>query len=138
MERLRMTSDKGGLAFTFDLDITCEKTEIEKIVKIGERLKSYEDTGLEPEEIEAMKNNGGWIPVNDRLPDEPKFSDEYYQDPDEMGVYLVTTKGNEPAVIEIYYAGNGKWIDVDTDCFETEHEVIAWRPLPNPYKPQEQ
>ena len=43
MNRLTMTSDKGGLAFTFDLDITCEKREIEKIVKLGEKLKHYED-----------------------------------------------------------------------------------------------
>ena len=39
MERLTTTSDKGGLAFTFDLDITCERSEIEKIVKLGEKLK---------------------------------------------------------------------------------------------------
>ena len=43
MERLTMTSDKCGLAFTFDLDITCEKSEIEKIVKLGKQLKHYED-----------------------------------------------------------------------------------------------
>lgn len=43
MGRLTMTSDKGGLAFTFDLDITCERSEIEKTVKLGEKLKEYED-----------------------------------------------------------------------------------------------
>lgn len=43
MERLTMTSDKGRVAFTFDLDITCEKSEIEKILKLAEKLKEYED-----------------------------------------------------------------------------------------------
>lgn len=43
MDRLTMTSDKGGTAFTFDLDITCEKSEIMKILKIAEKLKKYED-----------------------------------------------------------------------------------------------
>jgi hypothetical protein len=43
MERLTKTSNKGGLAFTFDLDITCERSEIEKILKLGEKLKAYED-----------------------------------------------------------------------------------------------
>lgn len=43
MERLTMASDKGGVAFTFDLDITCEKSEIEKILKLAEKLKEYED-----------------------------------------------------------------------------------------------
>ena len=30
MERLTTTSDKGGVAFTFNLDITCDKSEIMK------------------------------------------------------------------------------------------------------------
>ena len=51
MDRLTMLSDKGGVAFTFDLDITCKKTEIQKIFKLGQKLKAYEDTGLEPDEI---------------------------------------------------------------------------------------
>ena len=42
-ERLTMTSDKGGLAFTFDLDITCRPSEMQKIVKLAEKLKHYED-----------------------------------------------------------------------------------------------
>ncbi len=42
-ERLTMTSDKGGLAFTFDLDITCGPSEMQKIVKLAEKLKHYED-----------------------------------------------------------------------------------------------
>ena len=43
MERLAQTSDRGGVAFTFDLDITCEPSEIKKILKLAERLKDYED-----------------------------------------------------------------------------------------------
>lgn len=55
MERLTQTSDKGGLAFTFDLDVTCMQSEMRKIVALGERLKAYEDTGLTPEEINLLK-----------------------------------------------------------------------------------
>ena len=43
MERLTRTSDKGGVAFTFDLDITCRPSEIKKILMIAEKLKEYED-----------------------------------------------------------------------------------------------
>ena len=42
-ERLTMTSDKGGVAFTFDLDITCRPSEAQKILKLAEKLKCYED-----------------------------------------------------------------------------------------------
>lgn len=38
-----MTSNKGGVAFTFDLDITCRPSEAQKILKLAERLKEYED-----------------------------------------------------------------------------------------------
>ena len=43
MERLTTTSNKGGVAFTFDLDITCRPSEAQKILKLAERLKEYED-----------------------------------------------------------------------------------------------
>lgn len=42
-ERLTMTSDKGGVALTFDLDITCRPSEAQKILKLAEKLKYYED-----------------------------------------------------------------------------------------------
>ena len=45
MDRLTMTSDKGGLAFTFDLDFTCQPSEARKILALGEHLKAYEDIG---------------------------------------------------------------------------------------------
>ena len=43
MERLTTTSKKGGVALTFDLDITYNKSEIMKILKLAEKLKEYED-----------------------------------------------------------------------------------------------
>lgn len=43
MERLTQTSDRGGVALTFDLDITCAPSEVQKILKLAEKLKSYED-----------------------------------------------------------------------------------------------
>lgn len=51
MKRLTMTSKNGGVAFTFDLDITCEKSEAEKILKLAKRLKEYEDTNIEPSQL---------------------------------------------------------------------------------------
>ena len=43
MDRLTQTSDKGGVAFTFDLYINCLPSEAEKILKVAEKLKDYED-----------------------------------------------------------------------------------------------
>lgn len=43
MERLTMTSDKGGVAFTFDLEVEAKPQEIVKILHLAEKLKYYED-----------------------------------------------------------------------------------------------
>lgn len=33
------------------------------------KLMEYEDTGLSPEEVEQLKENQRWIPVEERLPE---------------------------------------------------------------------
>lgn len=43
MERLTQTGSRGGVTLTFNLDITCEPSEIKKILKLAEKLKDYED-----------------------------------------------------------------------------------------------
>ena len=58
MERLTMESNKGGVAFTFDLDITCKPKEAEKILKMAKKLKIYEDTQEDIEKrIEDIKKS---------------------------------------------------------------------------------
>lgn len=61
-DRLTMTSDKGGVAFTFDLGITCEKSEIVKILKVAEKLKAYEEIGTVEECREARERQRGKKP----------------------------------------------------------------------------
>lgn len=43
MERLTQTSNSGGVAFTFNLDITCQPSEARKILNLATKLKEYED-----------------------------------------------------------------------------------------------
>lgn len=43
MERLTQTSNSGGVAFTFDLDIICQPSEARKILNLATKLKEYED-----------------------------------------------------------------------------------------------
>ena len=42
-DRLTQRSDKGGVAFTFDLEVTCQPSEMKKILRLAEKLKEYED-----------------------------------------------------------------------------------------------
>ena len=43
MERLTTTSDKGSVAFTFDLEVEATPQEMVKILRLAEKLKYYED-----------------------------------------------------------------------------------------------
>ena len=85
--------------------------------------KSFEGTAYELgvkimdfiENIDGEKENG-WIPVSERLPED--------------GTYITTLDGElvgqEEPFTGMCGIENGKWDD--EDC------VIAWRPLPEPYK----
>ena len=58
-----------------------------------------------------------WIPVSERLPEED-------------GWYLVTVQGYETVTdVSLYSADGCAWGDVST-----KQKVIAWQPLPTPYK----
>ena len=94
MERLTQTSNKGGLAFTFDLDITCEESEIRKIAKLGERLKKYED----------LEEQGLLL----RLPvkmGEKLFTVENYSDTAMPVIYEYTFDGIEEDGLRLMYKG---------------------------------
>lgn len=41
MERLTTTSDKGGVAFTFDLEVEATPQEMVKILRLAEKLKLF-------------------------------------------------------------------------------------------------
>lgn len=68
------------------------------------------------EAIEQEEKENGWIPVSERLPED--------------GTYITTLDGEligqEEPFTGMCGIENGKWDD--EDC------VIAWRPLPEPYK----
>ena len=68
-----------------------------------------------------------WIPCSERLPEED-------------GQYLITVKYKHVNGYESIYAEHGDWFDGGWDmyycsghCGEVE-DIIAWMPLPKPYK----
>jgi hypothetical protein len=95
----------------------CEKQmEICEMWAIGKgeepSSKIYEEHKLI---LELLEQEPRWIPVSERLPEE-------------MGTYMTTIDYGEHGLVtgQRYYYGRGlKWND---EC------VIAWMPLPEPYK----
>ena len=71
----------------------------------------------------AEEYKGGWIPCSERLPEE-------------YGEYLVwwtdITRGQYYEIVE-YEPDNG-WIGEIPQAFEGKYSVIAWQPLPEPFK----
>lgn len=71
--------------------------------------------------------DAGWIPVKEALPPEPP---EYVDDEDDLEQCIVMIDGAErPTTLR--YAGDGTWWEDGT-----YYPVIAWRPLPEPYRPE--
>lgn len=130
--------------------------------ELVQALAVYENTGLTPEEIKALKANKNpcWIPVEERLPKSGKavlatirhsaWTSDADSDwvPEEGKIYHPESCG----VYKAEYVGDGLWQYADDDnewiyCDAVEKEnkdpwmvydtVIAWMPLPEPYRVEE-
>lgn len=90
-------------------------------------LSRYRLTGMTPGEIAEMrrdvnKMHGGWIPVEERLPE----VGEYVLGTNQYGEVLIYHYGwNSPHTRKMFFHLCGAAAD-----------IIAWRPLPEPYRPE--
>ena len=134
--------------------------ELEKILEeIDGKIENYKENprlqvadicyGLNiAKRIIRKHMNDGWIPVDDRLPEEHEEGTDIY-DKNTLAVmdteyHMVSNLVN----VTVYDYENEKYF-VGADCtFDGEwcnfglvtgnYEVIAWRPLPEPYRPERQ
>lgn len=103
---------------------TLEKILEEIDLKITGSMGKRREGLLEADKIIRKHLNDGWIPVEERLPEEDGF-------------YLCTMDGEivgqEEPFTGLAEFENGLWVDDDIDyrC------IIAWRPLPEPYRPED-
>ena len=81
------------------------------------------------EVVSERKSVAGWIPVSERLPEEPEENEIFDNKPLEL--YLVSIKG-DPYPFRAFW--NGKFF---TNGWQ-KCEVTAWMPLPEPYKESEE
>ena len=87
-------------------------------------IKPFEIAKGEVQNV-AEEYNNGWIPCSERLPEEPE---EGLTDLDECDEYIAMIE-NADIPTALNYAGNGEWYR-DGEFYK----VIAWQPLPEPYK----
>lgn len=90
------------------------------------KLKDYEDTGVDPDEIgNTIKYRAEWIPVTERFPESETYilvSFKNYILPD-IATYRVDEDGSGA-----FYVG-----DEDHTYLSLGFFVNAWMPLPEPY-----
>lgn len=79
--------------------------------------KGYEDAVLHYAKM-ALRQ---WIPVSERLPK---------KDADILATYV---DGEEARIVPVNY-GDGTWYDCIFNSTLDSHKVVAWMPLPEPYK----
>lgn len=113
-----------------------EIKEVEKKFVVGhEVLFALGATGLAGEIADIIHShmdeaeNDGWIPVEERLPDEKEFQRAYCKNYYAAEFIVMIENATIPTTL---YFKNESWFDEERNYYK----VIAWRPLPEPYKPK--
>lgn len=96
-----------------------EKILAEIDIKIAGSMGKKREGLLEAREIIRKHMDDGWIPVEERLPED-----------EEMVLVTCQTKTGRKSVNRVWY-GEGFWHGTGSMS-----GVIAWRPLPEPYQPE--
>lgn len=104
MERLTQTSNSGGVAFTFDLDITCQPSEARKILNLATKLKDYEDLEEQGRLVKLPCKVGDTLysALGEKVLKSEVISVKYHCEAENHGVFI------------------RERIIIDTDDFETE------------------
>lgn len=107
----------------------------------GKSLEAYQQGKLFVEDIIRKHINDGWIPVEERLPD--KEADKFIKEKlDGIGYLypcLLTYRSPNTErihVVRFYYDVYERWFVNAGEELCDKDRCIAWRPLPEPYRPE--
>lgn len=99
--------------------------ELEKIleeidIKIAGSMGKKREGILEAREIIRKHMNDGWIPVEDKVPEE-------------AGTYIINALTGERNIVT-FAKWQNRYKRFDMTGARTYWKIIAWRPLPEPYR----
>ena len=96
--------------------------------KAVEKLYKYEETGLEPEEVQELKEQkSDWIPVEERLP----------EDSEDVMVTFQFPNGIKGITQACYLDTFGIWHGPGEGRNILGCKILAWKPFPKPYQLKE-
>ncbi len=105
-------------------DVARNQGALEELVIVEKIIRSHMN------EINDTNVPSNWIPCSERLPNEIEFQEAYCRN-QYAAEFLVTIKGaTRPTTL---YFKNNSWFDEQRDYYK----VVAWQPLPEPYKGEE-
>lgn len=114
---------------TLDEQISfCE--EKSKNIKLKAEPQTFVDI---KNSLEKLKNP--WIPVSERLPEEPEENPVFYGK--YLEVYLVTTKYGSSEQDNVY-PFRAFWNGINFTDGMNILDVVAWMPMPEPYRESEE
>ncbi|MCR1918760.1 DUF551 domain-containing protein [Frisingicoccus caecimuris] len=130
MERLTSRDSKGNLCLC-NKEVYGNNQDIYNAIAV---LEDYEDTGITPDQLQVineeyqkmakelaeLRQQNRWIPVSERLPD---YEEE-----------VLITNGKYVTIDERYFLENTEDGEAYTWDINGWDDVVAWMPLPEPYK----
>ena len=117
--------------------------ELEKILEEIENAKNEYPKACFPWYVNGMKAaeeiirkhmNDGWIPVEDKLP--KRTLDEKINNLYKKYLVFIDSVDGWDIDMAVYDFWNDKKWRTAHDGYEEIENVVAWRPLPEPYRPE--
>ena len=124
-----MSNDEPELCDVEDwYDEGVDNGKIKAYCDAMEIIRSHMDEVTNMSGKRLIDANDGWIPVSKRLPEVPEGTEDFY-----CPEFNVTIKDASKATT-LKYAPDGTWFDDSGEVYN----VMAWQPLPEPYRPEEE
>lgn len=90
------------------------------------------------EDLPSAQPEQRWIPCNERMPDEDYWTGANFQYSADV-LMTVYNAEDEETIIDYGHTANGSWYSDTTDGLVPPWwKVLAWMPLPEPYKEGEE
>lgn len=123
-KQLRYCGDEGK----------CQSCEFYRVTEpCSQNLLSEAADAIE-ELLKASKKPNNWIPVSERPPDEDYWTGTDFQSSANV-LMTVSNADDDETNIDYGHTIDGEWYSDTNDCFvPPEWKVLAWMPLPEPYK----